>query len=208
MSALFRWPCSISIQVCHCWCPPFPLANHWWCPPFSTCHVAFLFICLPGLSLLVSALFRWPCLLLLAFLSPFLLVIVSVLSPCLLCLRSCLASCGSLCRSCLPSFAFVFLLVSLLVDHCVCLSPFCYLLSPFLSPLLVIVSALSSLLSPFVSGLVSLLVDHRVRLVSLLFPFVALDEVISCCYKHLRGIAFCFPSCRSLCPSCLHFHER
>ena len=37
-------------QVCHCWCPPF-----------SAGHVAFLFICLPGLSLLVSALFRWLC---------------------------------------------------------------------------------------------------------------------------------------------------
>ena len=46
--------------LCHCWCPPFPAG-----------HVAFLFICLPGLSLLVSALFavyclvsalfRWPC---------------------------------------------------------------------------------------------------------------------------------------------------
>ena len=34
---------------------------HCWCPPISTDHVAFLFICLPGLSLLVSALFRWPC---------------------------------------------------------------------------------------------------------------------------------------------------
>ena len=31
---------------------------HCWCPPISTGHVAFLFICLPGLSLLVSALFR------------------------------------------------------------------------------------------------------------------------------------------------------
>ena len=69
ISALFRWPCSISIhllslvvsalfrciysfvsQVCHCWCPPF-----------SVGHVAFLFICLPGLSLPVSVLFRWPC---------------------------------------------------------------------------------------------------------------------------------------------------
>ena len=49
---------------------PFPLATqhhyslvseacHWWCPPFSADHVAFLFICLPHLSLLVSALFRW-----------------------------------------------------------------------------------------------------------------------------------------------------
>ena len=34
---------------------------HWWCPPFSAGHAAFLFICLPGLSLVVSALFRWPC---------------------------------------------------------------------------------------------------------------------------------------------------
>ena len=34
---------------------------HCWCPPFSAGHVAFLFICLPGLSLLVSALFHWPC---------------------------------------------------------------------------------------------------------------------------------------------------
>ena len=33
---------------------PFPLV-------FSAGHVAFLFICLPRLSLLVSALFRWPC---------------------------------------------------------------------------------------------------------------------------------------------------
>ena len=37
-------------QVCHCWCPPF-----------SVGHAAFLFISLPGLSLLVSALFRWRC---------------------------------------------------------------------------------------------------------------------------------------------------
>ena len=113
LSALFRWPCSISIllsptagvrpfplamqhfysfvsQVCHWWCPPFSAGNaafysfvsqvcHCWCPPFSAGHAAFLFICpqachwwcppfsavsihcLPGLSLLVSALFRWPC---------------------------------------------------------------------------------------------------------------------------------------------------
>ena len=120
MSALVRWPCSISIhlsrrsvtagvrrpfplamqhvysfvsQVCHWWClhgqrnradaasdRPGRQMNrnatcpaeqgghsfvsqvcHWWCPPCSAGHVAFLFICLPGLSLLVSALFfRWP----------------------------------------------------------------------------------------------------------------------------------------------------
>ena len=56
VSALFCWPCSMSIhlspQVCHCWRPPF-----------STGHVAFLFICLPGLglSLVVSAPGHGPC---------------------------------------------------------------------------------------------------------------------------------------------------
>ena len=75
VSALFRWPCSISIhlfprsvtagarpflqamrhfysfvsQVCHCWCPQFSAGD------------ATTFICFPGLSLLMSALFRWPC---------------------------------------------------------------------------------------------------------------------------------------------------
>ena len=90
VSAPFRWLCSISIhlsprsagvrpfllamwhfyscvsQVCHCWCPPFSAGNvafPFICLPalsllVSACsagHVAFLFICLPGLSLLVSA---------------------------------------------------------------------------------------------------------------------------------------------------------
>ena len=32
-----------------------------WCPPFSAGDATFLFFCLPGLSLVVSALFRWPC---------------------------------------------------------------------------------------------------------------------------------------------------
>ena len=32
-----------------------------WFPPFSAGHVALLLICLPGLSLLVSAMVRWPC---------------------------------------------------------------------------------------------------------------------------------------------------
>ena len=69
LSAPFRWPCSISIHL-----PPrsvtgvrpfaLPMQHfyssvsqvcHWWCPPFSVGHVAFLFICLPGLSLPVSA---------------------------------------------------------------------------------------------------------------------------------------------------------
>ena len=102
VSALFRWPCSIYSlvsQVCHWWCPPFSAGDATFLlicflglslVVSAACHVAFLFICLPSLSLLVCTLFRWPCLLLSSFLSPFLLVIVSALSPFLLCLRSCL----------------------------------------------------------------------------------------------------------------------
>ena len=76
MSALFRWPCSISIHLSpRCVTAgvrPFPQAMqhfysfvsqvcHCWCPPLSLGHVAFLFMCFPGLSLVVSPLFRWPC---------------------------------------------------------------------------------------------------------------------------------------------------
>ena len=43
MPALFRWPCNISIHL----------------SPRSV--AAFLFICLPGLSLVVSTPFCWPC---------------------------------------------------------------------------------------------------------------------------------------------------
>ena len=50
VSALFRWPCSISIHLS-------PRLVTGGVRPFSL----FLFICLLGLSLLVSALFRWPC---------------------------------------------------------------------------------------------------------------------------------------------------
>ena len=50
MSALFCCFYSFISQVCHCWCPPF-----------SVGHIAFLFICFPGFSLPVSALFRWSC---------------------------------------------------------------------------------------------------------------------------------------------------
>ena len=60
VSALYRWPCSMSMRL-----SPRSVAAgvrcHWWCPPFSAGHVTFLFICLPGLSLLVSAFFCWPC---------------------------------------------------------------------------------------------------------------------------------------------------
>ena len=76
VSALFRWQCSISILLSPrsvtAGVRPFPLAMqhfysfvsqvcHWWCPPFSARQCSILFICFPGLSLLVSALFRWPC---------------------------------------------------------------------------------------------------------------------------------------------------
>ena len=147
--------------------------SHWWCPACSACHIRHSW-CPPFSAGLVS-----------------------------FCLPPCLPSCLSLCPPCLHSF-FVSGLVSLLVGHCVrlvslllLLSPFCFLLSPFLSSflliivsvlspfcyllspfLLVIVSALSSW-SPFFSGLVSLLVGHCVRLISLLFPFVALVEPFS-----------------------------
>ena len=74
VSALFCWPCSISIHLflrsVAASVRPFPLAMqhvyssqvcHCSCPPLSVGHAAFLFMCLPGLSLVVSALFRWPC---------------------------------------------------------------------------------------------------------------------------------------------------
>ena len=60
--------------LCHCWCPPFSaghVENSVHLSPRSVAagvhpfplamYVAFLFICLPGLSLVVSALFCWPC---------------------------------------------------------------------------------------------------------------------------------------------------
>ena len=64
VSALFRWPCSISIYLSPrsvtAGVSPFPLGMqqfysfvfqvcHCWCPPFSAGHAAFLFICFPGL---------------------------------------------------------------------------------------------------------------------------------------------------------------
>ena len=48
----FRWPCSNSIHLQHFYSFVSQVC-HWWCPPFSAGHAAFLFICLPGLSLLV-----------------------------------------------------------------------------------------------------------------------------------------------------------
>ena len=57
MSALFRWPCNNVAFLCICLAGlAAGVRCHWWCPPFSAGHVAVVFICLPGLSLLVSAL--------------------------------------------------------------------------------------------------------------------------------------------------------
>ena len=42
---------SLFVSHCHCWCPPFSAGHAFY---------FYEFICLP-LSLLVSALFRWPC---------------------------------------------------------------------------------------------------------------------------------------------------
>ena len=62
----FRWaddfsPSSLLLGVLNSFLRCVRPLCHCWCPPFSDGHVAFLFILLPGLSLLVSALFRWPC---------------------------------------------------------------------------------------------------------------------------------------------------
>ena len=63
---------SIVFQFRYCWCPPFSVGHVAFlfiCLPGPSLlvsasalfvgHAAFLFICLPGLSLLVSGLFRW-----------------------------------------------------------------------------------------------------------------------------------------------------
>ena len=186
---------------------------------FSAAHVAFLFMCLPGLLLVVSALFLWACSVSIhlsprsvtagvsAFrpaclpLSPFLLVTVSALSPfCSLCLRSCLPSCWSLCPPCLHLSPFVSGLVSLLVGHCppclpsvsFCLPscfPFCWSLCTLCLP--------SPVLSPFLWV--------TVRLVSLLSPFVSLlvSLFVGHCVRFVCLLRSCLPSCWSLCPSCL-----
>ena len=108
--------------------------------------------CLSGSvpALLVSALFRWPCV------SRLVSLLVghcwSLCPPSLpslsLFLRSCLPSCWSLCLpSCLSFCWSCVRLVSLLFGHCV---PLVSLLSPVLSPFLwATVSAFCFLLSPF-----------------------------------------------------------
>ena len=164
---------------------------HCWCPPFSAGHLAFLFICLPDLSLLVSAHFC-------SFVSqvchcccpPCLVVTVSVcvrrVSLFSFCLPSCLLS---LCPRCLPSVSG---LVSLLGGHCLHLVS---LLFPFVSLLLVTVSVLSPFLSPFLLVIVSvlslfcfLLSPFLLVIVSILSPFL------------LVIVPALSPSCLLLCP--------
>ena len=68
-TTFFRWSCNISILVSALL---YNISMHlssrsvaigvrwnWWCSPFSAGHVAVVFICFLGVSLLVSALFRW-----------------------------------------------------------------------------------------------------------------------------------------------------
>ena len=133
------------------------------------------------------------------------LVIVSALSPfCLLCLRSCLPSCWSLCPPCLPSVSFCrpsWLLA--ILDICLPALSCCvrlglaipYICLPALgccvrlpcSPLHV---------SPFCFLLVSLLVGHSVRLVSLLSFFVSGLVSLPLCPPCLLSVLspFCLPS--------------
>ena len=196
VSALFRWPCSISIhlssrsvaavrpsinyahsdlsmesfysfvsQVCRCWCPPFPVG-----------HAAFLCVCLPGLSLLVSALFRWSCNISIHVSPRF----VSGVRPFPL---------G-------PS-----LVVSALFRWpCSCsihLSPFSFLLSPFSFPFLLVtvsvlfvtVSALSPFLSPFLLAIVPVLSPFCFLLSPFLSPFLLMSQKVD------LGMLRCCPTC-------------
>ena len=186
-----HWPCGICLQhfysfvsqVCHCWCPPF-----------SGGHAAFLFICLRGVSLLVSALFRWRCnisshsphslpvrrvsqFFLKMFFYSFVFKVISLL----LSLR--FAACTAGVRPYPLAMQHFYSFVS----HVVCLLLFSRFgactagirvrlpsgLSFLVSLLVGHCVRLVSLYSFFVSGLVSLLVGHCVRLVSLLSPFVS-----------------------------------
>ena len=86
------------------------------------------------------------------------------------------------------------------------LSPFCFLFSGLVSLVVGHCVRLVSLPFPFVSLVVPLLVGHCVGLVFLLFPFVSL--LVGHCVRLvslscLPSVSFCFPSCWSLCPPCL-----
>ena len=109
MSALFRWPWSISIHLS---------PRDFFTLPFSAGPGALLFICLPGDLFTSQTGYCYSrgsqC-----FLRVCALLRDSVSAS--LCLRSCLQSCWSLCPPCLPSvslFSFLSPFVSLLVRHC------------------------------------------------------------------------------------------
>ena len=204
VSAFFRWPCSISVtagvqhlfifisQVCHC---PVPLAMQHYSfvsqvPPFSAGNATFLLVCLPGLSLVVSALSAF-CLPLCPVLSPFSLVIVSVFPSCLvLCVR--LVS---------LLYPFVSLLVSLLVGHCVRLVGHCVRLVSFLLPFfcfLYLRSCLSSCWS------VCPLCLFSVSLSAVLSPFLLVSvSVLSPSVLFVSPLVSLFSFHLSLCLSCL-----
>ena len=214
VSALFRWPRSMSIH----------LFSSGFFPQQVTVRSSQCFLRVSALLLRLSGLSPW--------------VIASALFPCSLPLSPVLLV-GHCVRLVSLLFPFFSLLVSLLVSHCLCLVsllspfvsglgsfllvtalrpclpsvPFCvpsclpscwslcpFLLFPFLSPfLLVIASALSSFLPAFVSSLVcscwSLCPSAFPPSVRL-SPFVSL-LVGHCvtCPSCLPSVFFCLPSC-------------
>ena len=224
VSALFRWPCSISIHLS----PrsviadirPFPLAmRHFYYYQTGKCQgismlsksvrlvggqrfrlksglFPFVSHFVSFLLVIVSALLPFS-LLLSPVLSPFLLVIVSTLCPfCFLLFLFLSLFLSPFLLVIVSSFSLLFPFVSLLVGHCVRLV---FLLFRFVSRLAFLLAGhsvrLISLLSSFVSGLVSLLLGYCVRLVSLLSPFV-----FSLLLAIVSGFSpFCLPSCF---PSC------
>ena len=103
-----------------------------------------------------------------------------------------------------PSFLLV--TVSVLSPFCLlcllsCL-PSCWSLCPSCLPSFTFVS----LLFPFVSLLVSLLlVDHCVRLVSLLLSFASLfvSLLVGHCVRFVPSVSLCLRSCLPSCPPCL-----
>ena len=139
--------------------------------PFSAGHVAFLFTCLPGLSLLVSALFRWACLFICL---PGLSLLVSALFR-WLCSISIHLSPRSVTAGVRPfplaMFPFVSVLVSLFVGHCVRLA-FAAGLSPKLVSLHDSLLAAAAVLFLKLVSLHDFALGCRCHLVSQTFSFM------------------------------------
>ena len=168
------------------------------CPPCLPSFFLCLQSCLPSCGSLCPS-----CLPSFAFVSllfPFDSLLVSVLGHCV--------------RLVSLLFPFDSLFVSLLVGHCVRLVsihsffvsglflPSCGSLCPSCLPSFAFVS----LLLPFDSLLVCVLVDHCVRLVSLLlslFPFLSPFLLVIVSVLSPFCLRSCLPSCWSLCPPCL-----